>query len=243
VLSNITNFEIAFGISTKLWFGITVMIFAFFLLANIQNTLEFNTAISFILIYLVSVAFLFLISQNIDAKKHLEHLHTFWMNDINARQLIWIPIGIAGVFASVGVSIAVDFPLLGIFLSGGVMMFIFLKTNAILIPIIVHGIYNSFVISLKQGAFDIGATFLQQTPIRVPEVGIGIQGISSLYSEVIWQFMLVATAEEVMKIAILVFVVLALTARFPRNQTATYIGAGVAIGLWGIMHTIQALSI
>ena len=143
------------------------MIFAFFLLANIQNTLEFNTAISFILIYLVSVAFLFLISQNIDAKKHLEHLHTFWMNDINARQLIWIPIGIAGVFASVGVSIAVDFPLLGIFLSGGVMMFIFLKTNAILIPIIVHGIYNSFVISLKQGAFDIGATFLQQTPIRV----------------------------------------------------------------------------
>lgn len=26
-------------------------------------------------------------------------------------------------------------------------MFIFLKTNAILIPIIVHGIYNSFVIS------------------------------------------------------------------------------------------------
>ena len=103
-------------------------------------------------------------------------------------------------------------------------------------------IYNSFVITLKQGAFEV-ATFLQQTPIRVPEVGIGIQGLSSLYSEIIWQFMLVATAEEIMKIAILVFVVLALTARFPRNRTPTYIGAGVAIGLWGIMHTIQALSI
>ena len=242
MLNSVSNFEIAFGITTKLWFGITVMIFAFFLLANIQNTLEFNTAISFILIYLVSVAFLFLISQNTGMRNHLEHLHTFWMKDIDAGKLVWIPIGIAGVFASVGISIAIDFPLLGIFLSGGVMMFIFLKTNAILIPIIVHGIYNSFVITLKQGAFEV-ATFLQQTPIRVPEVGIGIQGLSSLYSEIIWQFMLVATAEEIMKIAILVFVVLALTARFPRNRTPTYIGAGVAIGLWGIMHTIQALSI
>ena len=237
-----SNFEVAFGITTKLWFGMTVIIFAFFLLANIQNTLEFNTAISFILIYLISVAFLFMLSQNNTIKSHLEHLHTFWMSDIDKSKLIWIPIGIAGVFASVGLAVTIDYPLLGIFLSGGGMMYAFIKTNAILIPIIIHGIYNSFVVALKQGAFEF-ATFLQQTPIKVPEVGIGISGMSDLYSEIIWQFLLVATAEEVMKVAILVFVVLALTSRFPRNEMATKIGAGVAIGLWGIMHTIQALSI
>lgn len=226
-----------YGVQVKLWFGIGVMTFAFFLLANIHNDVEFNIAISFIIIFLISVSYLFHIEQRPSKKAELASLDFFWMHDMTKNALKWVGISLALVFMAVVLSIMSGSSLVGIGISGGIMMYAFFKTNSILVPIITHGTYNSFVVAVKRSGLDV-ASFFSTSPIKVPEVGLGIQGLSSIYSEIIWQFMLVATAEEVMKIAITVFVTIAIANNIKAGKPA-YMGAFVAIAVWTGLHTVQ----
>ncbi len=234
-----------YGQTTILWFGISIIIFAFFLLANLQNILQFNTAVAFLMIWTASLIYLGMVNRNPNLKGHIKSVDAFWQIDINKQGLKWIGIGLGGVFLAVSVSVFIDSALIGIMLSGFVLMFAFIKTNSVLVPVIIHGVYNSIVVAVKQGSLELGAfsqSLLDSSPIRVPEIGVGIQGLSKLYSEIIWQFILVATAEELMKIAILVFVVIAIKSRFGTGKPV-YVGAIVSVIIWGLLHTIQSLSI
>jgi len=238
-----------YGQTTILWFGISIIIFAFFLLANLQNILQFNTAVAFLMIWTASLIYLGMVNRNPNLKGHVKSVDAFWQVDINKQGLKWIGIGLGGVFLAVAVSVFINSALIGIILSGFVLMFAFIKTNSILVPVIIHGVYNSVVVAIKQGALQFSGFFgdftqslLDSSPIRVPEVGVGIQGLSKLYSEIIWQFILVATAEELMKIAVLIFVVIAIKSRFERGNPV-YIGAIISVIIWGLLHSIQSLSI
>jgi len=230
-----------YGQTTILWFGISVIIFAFFLLANLKDFLQFNTAVAFLFIWVVSLTFLGMVHRNPSLSSHVKSVDAFWQEDPTLKNIKWIGISLGGIFVAVALSVSLNSPLIGIGLSGAILMVAFVKTNSLLIPVFAHGIYNSFVVTVKSTGLEF-LTFLDQSPILVPVVDIGIAGISNLYSEIIWQFMLVATAEELMKIAILVFVVLILRGRFEKGNQI-WIGGIVAVVIWTMMHTVQALSV
>ena len=245
---SVTSQEHGFGITTKLWFGITPIIFAFFLLANINNDVDFDVALAFISIFLVSLVVLSYYSKG-ENKNYLKQFNAFWLSDITTRKGFWFLIATGGIFGSWGVSILLNSQFLGIVLSGGVLMLSFLRTGSILVPIFAHGIWNSFVVAVQQGF--LGNVFspaqlnlaLSSIPITVPTIGIGLPGFANFFTEMIWQLTLVATAEEAMKVAVMVFVLVALRRgkNFIDGSTALAIGAISAIAIWAVLHTINTV--
>ena len=244
---SITSEAQGFGITTKLWFGITPIIFAFFLLANINNDVDFDVALAFISIFVVSLLILSYYSKG-ENKNYLKQFNAFWLSDITAGKSLWLLLSVGGIFGSWGIAIITDSQFIGIILSGGVLMIGFLKTGSILVPIFAHGIWNTFVVAADQGFFgDVFAESeaLASTPITVPEIGIGLPGFANFFTEMIWQLTLVSTSEEAMKVAILVFVLVALRRgkNFIDGSTALIIGAVAAIAIWSVLHTINTVVI
>ncbi len=244
---SITSEAQGFGITTKLWFGITPIIFAFFLLANINNDVDFDVALAFISIFVVSLLILSYYSKG-ENKNYLRQFNAFWLSDITGHKALWLLLSIGGIFGSWGIAIVTDSTFIGIILSGGILMIGFLKTGSILVPIFAHGIWNSFVVAADQGFF--GSTLqtseaLSSVPITVPEIGIGLPGFANFFTEMIWQLTLVASSEEAMKVAILVFVLVALRRgkNFVDGSTALIIGAVAAIAIWSVLHTINTVAI
>ena len=127
-----------YGQTTILWFGISVIIFAFFLLANLQNILQFNTAVAFLFIWTVSLSFLGMVNRNPSLSNHVRSVDAFWQEDPTLKTIKWIGISLGGIFAIVAVSVSLNSPLLGIGLSGMLLMIAFLKINSIMIPILAH---------------------------------------------------------------------------------------------------------
>ena len=82
---------------------------------------------------------------------------------------------------------------------------------------------------------------LERVLLGVNEIGIGFQGVSNIFSEFIWQFTLVATAEEFLKLAILVFVVILINGFFKSTGLSVIVGAGVAILFWSSLHLVSAI--
>ena len=210
-------------VSTVIWVLALPMILGFFALSNIQNELEFRTLQTFFFLYLGSGMGILFAQANLGGTgERAKDLNIFWTNDIDLNGLMWIAIGIFTVVASI---FAILFAMSGqdaetirnaqfasIFIGGVIMMVAFLRTNALLVPIIIHGTYNSLVVYLEQTQFAIiggieqfSAVGDERVLLGVNEIGIGFQGVSNIFSEFIWQFTLVATAEEFLKLAILVF--------------------------------------
>ena len=119
-----------------------------------------------------------------------------------------------------------------------------------MIPIIIHfmpfpsmsfvqNTASFFAESAMLNTFDIA----QGDPIflGVNEVNVGIGRGADLASEFIWQFTLVATAEEFLKLGILVLGVLLIHGAF-RNKGLAVIGSAiVSIVFWTNLHLVQAL--
>jgi len=246
-------------VSTLIWVLIIPMIIGFFALSNIDNEIQFRTLNVFFILYLASGFGIFLAMANVfNIADSAKKLSVFWTNDINSKGLTWILIGIVGVFASVGLTLTIASgagadgilfaQIVGIGLAGVVMMATFLQTNALLVPIFVHGFYNSVVVFLRATGFDIVGGTNQfsiaegsKLFLSVNEIGIGLGQTADLISEVIWQFTLVATAEEFLKLGILVVVVLIIHGRFQDRGLAIFAGAGTAIVLWTSLHLTRAL--
>jgi len=244
---SITSEAQGFGVTTKLWFGITPIIFAFFLLANINNDVDFDVALAFISIFVVSLLILSYYSKG-ENKNYLKQFNAFWLSDITGHKALWLLLATGGIFGAWGIAIITDSQFIGIILSGGVLMIAFLKTGSILVPIFAHGAWNTFVVAADQGFFgDIFAESeaLASIPITVPEIGIGLPGFANFFTEMIWQLTLVSTSEEAMKVAILVFVLVALRRgrNFIDGSTALIIGAVAAITIWSVLHTINTVVI
>lgn len=245
---SITSNAQGFGVTTKLWFGITPIIFAFFLLANINNDIDFDVALAFISIFVVSLLILSYYSKG-ENKNYLRQFNAFWLQDVTGGKALWLLIAIGGIFGAWGFSILTDSTFIGIILSGGVLMVAFLRTGAILVPIFAHGAWNVFVVAADQGflgsVFQTNTELLSSVPITVPQIGIGLPGFANFFTEMIWQMTLVASSEEAMKVAILVFVLVALRRgkNFIDGSTALGIGAVSAVGIWSVLHTINTVAI
>ncbi len=246
-------------VSTVIWVLALPMILGFFALSNIQNELEFRTLQTFFFLYLGSGMGILFAQANLGGTgERARDLNIFWTNDIDLMGLIWIAIGIFTVIFSI---FALLFAISGqdaetirngqfvsIFIGGIIMMVAFLRTNALLVPIIIHGTYNSLVVYLEETQFAIiggieqfSAVGNDRVLLGVNEIGIGFQGVSNIFSEFIWQFTLVATAEEFLKLAILVFVVILINGFFKSTGLSVVIGAGVAIMFWTSLHLVSAI--
>jgi len=246
-------------VSTVIWVLALPMILGFFALSNIDNEVEFRTLQTFFFLYLGSgVGILFAQANLGGTGERARDLNIFWTNDIDLKGLIWIGAGIFGIFVSVFAILVVasggDIETLrnaqfaGILIAGIIMMVAFLQTHALLVPIIIHGVYNSTIVYLNRTQFSIvggqqqfAVAPDQQVLLGVNEIGIGFQGVSDLFSEFIWQFTLVATAEEFLKLAILVFVVVLINGFFQSKGLSVLIGAGVAIIFWTSLHLVNAI--
>ncbi len=144
-------------VSTVIWVLALPMILGFFALSNIQNEIEFRTLQTFFFLYLGSGMGILFAQANLGGTgDRAKDLNIFWTNDIDLNGLMWIAIGIFTVVASIFV---VLFAIAGadadtirngqfasIFIGGVIMMVAFLRTNALLVPIIIHGTYNSLVV-------------------------------------------------------------------------------------------------
>jgi len=246
-------------VSTVIWVLALPMILGFFALSNIQNEIEFRTLQTFFFLYLGSgMGILFAQSNLGGTGERAKDLNVFWTNDIDLNGLMWIAIGI---FTVIGTIFVLLFMVSGadadtirtgqfasIFIGGIIMMVAFLRTNALLVPIIIHGTYNSLVVYLEQTSFSIVGGIEQFSSVGeervllgVNEIGIGFQGVSNIFSEFIWQYTLVATAEEFLKLAILVFVVILINGFFKSKGITVIIGAGVAILFWTSLHLVNAI--
>jgi len=248
-------------VSTVIWVLALPMILGFFALSNIDNEIEFRTLQTFFFLYLGSgVGILFAQANLGGSGERARDLNIFWTNDIDLRGLIWIGAGIFVIFLSIfGILIFAgggdadtlrSAQFAGIFIAGIIMMVAFLQTHALLVPIIIHGVYNSTVVYLNRTQFSVVGGIEQfavqpemdnQVLLGVNEIGVGFQGISDLFSEFIWQFTLVATAEEFLKLAILVFVVILINGFFNSKGLSVIIGAGVAIIFWTSLHLVNAI--
>lgn len=246
-------------VSTVIWVLALPMILGFFALSNIQNEIEFRTLQTFFFLYLGSgVGILFAQANLGGLGEKAKDLNTFWTNDIDLNGLMWIAIGIFTVIASIFVLLfaiaGADEDTIrtgqfaGIFIGGVIMMIAFLKTNALLVPIIIHGTYNSLVVYLDQTRFALVGGIDQfavegtdRVLLGVNEIGIGFQGISNIFSEFIWQYTLVATAEEFLKLAILVFVVVLINGYFNARGLSIIIAGAIAILFWSSLHLVNAI--
>ncbi len=246
-------------VSTVIWVLALPMILGFFALSNIQNEVEFRTLQTFFFLYLGSgVGILFAQANLGGTGDRAKDLNIFWTNDIDINGLVWITIGIFTVVASIFVILFSlsgadadtirNGQFVGIFIGGVIMMVAFLKTHALLVPIIIHGTYNSLVVYLQQTQFAIVGGIEQFSSVGeerillgVNEIGIGFQGVSNIFSEFIWQFTLVATAEEFLKLAILVFVVILINGFFKSTGLSVLVGAGVAVLFWSSLHLVSAI--
>lgn len=247
-------------VSTLIWVLALPMILGFFALSNIQNEVEFRTLQTFFILYLASGFGILLAMSNIfNIADSAKQLGAFWTNDIDGNGFKWILIGIIGVFAVAGITLTIGAGLereqllmtqvATIFLAGLVMLVAFLQTNALLVPIIIHGVYNSFVVFLRETGFALVGGSQQfdlagGDPIflGVNEVGVSLGGGFDLASEIVWQFTLVATAEEFLKLGVLILVVLLIHGAFKNRGLAVIAGGITSLIFWTNLHLIQALT-
>lgn len=239
--------------TNTLWFGMGLLMVVFFTLGAINTTLEFRTTVTFAIAYFGGWIYLWQVGKDWRGYKayvqstNANNPNTLWQENITKDKLVWVGAGIIGVFISVYISFTINdlvtSQLVGLTLSGIVILLALFKTEALLAPVWIHGTYNSFVIAVKLG-FIKAQLFqpLSQSPINVPELVAGLNGAQRLGTEIIFQYMIVATAEELLKTAFLVFFMIALRRYLPPNQ-AKWTSGILSVLIWVGLHTIQAISV
>ena len=226
----------------------SVVTVTFLLLSDIQSDQPFKANLIFYLMLIGSFLFVVVISFTPIYERKLGGEHGarfFFFTDVpRISFVIWVPLGIFSAFAIALISqnLGLDrtnASLISIAGSGIVMMIIFFQTKTILIPMIIHGAFNTIVIALRQGILFSVTTTQELFPI--PNVGITTPQINQFITDTIIQFTLVSTGEEMLKMLIIAFVVLGIpNARF-KQGISKYIGAFFALLIWASYHTITAL--
>ena len=237
------------GVMTWLFFGTSIITVFIFLLGSINNDFEFRKTAIFLLIFIscffLTVVYLIL-SSKLDHIRDEENDLLFFMNDVDLVKLIWIPTAFFLVsITSIGLAFwpseyADD---LSIIISGIILFVAFERTGAIMVPILAHGFYNSLVVALDNGLFgDFIGQSLSTTGIKVPEIGLAVGDFNKVATEMIFQVLLVAAAEEMFKIFIIIFTIVAIRVKFDTDLPALVILGGiVSVIVWWIYHTILVI--
>lgn len=234
-----------FGFTTWIWFAISGITVLFFLLANVNTDAEFKSVIIFSIVTIISFMILlmlgFITESGKSRLKGNDDIKLFFMQELTLNKLVYIPIGLIGVFAislltiNSNVPYAAFFSIMG---AGFIMLFCFLRTHTIIVPIIIHGMYNSIVVILRD---QFANSVLSSAPINVPNIDISLGSVSNLASQILFQNFLVASAEEMFKILIMAFFVVTLRNKFVGTGGTIILGGIIATIVWSSFHYISAL--
>jgi hypothetical protein len=233
------------GVQTAVYFMLSVIIVLFFALGSTDETTEFRSTMIFMVVFLASYLMLLGLSTNPAIKPYFQGKNAtlFFQHDVTRGHLLWIPIGFAMAFGFSLLVSNVGFDdqtgaILSIAGSGTIMMAIFFRTGSILIPIIIHGLFNSTVILLSSNLVDFSVAL---SPIPIPEVAVQLGSLSTLASEMIFQFFLVSVSEEMFKMLVIAFVLAVTKSKFDTKGAWVYVAGGFAIAIWTAYHLIIAV--
>jgi len=225
----------------------SVITVTYLLLTDIETDAPFKANLIFYLMLLGSFFFVFIISFTPVFERKLEgekSARLFFFTDVPLTSfIIWVPIGVLGAFgiALVSQNLGLDSTsasLMSIAGSGLIMMIIFFVTKTIMIPIIIHAIFNIIVIALRDG---IISSFITEELFPIPDVGVSIGQFNQFATDVLIQATLVAPAEEMLKMLIIAFVVLSIPNAKFKTGFAKFLGAFFALLVWSSFHLIVSL--
>lgn len=232
------------GTGNIIYLGLTVFVVGVVLLGNVNNcgSTEFCKVTVFGMLFGLSAIMLLLFGVftggGAGTLGGAGSLGKFMFQPVTPAKLLWIPIGIVAV---VSISYSVTFwdfefaPFVGIFFSGLIMFIAFLQTNSLLIPIIIHGAYNSIVTFLREGS---GSIFDGFTP-SVGSGGIDIAQQTSFWFEITLQNTLVAPSEELFKLFAIALFIFILKGNYANPGARVWLSGGIAVFIWTILHLIQ----
>ena len=198
----------------------------------------------FLTVFIASYLLLLALSVNPAIKPYFKGKNAtlFFQHDVTLGNLLWIPLGFVLAFgfslliSNVGLDDSTS-AVLAIAGSGGIMMMIFFRTGSILIVIAIHGLFNSMVILLSSNLVD----FKILSPIPIPEIGVSLGSLSTLGSEMVFQFFLVATSEEMFKMLVIAFVLAITKNQFDNKGSWVYIAGAFSVAIWTAYHLIIAV--
>ena len=231
------------GLTNWTFFAVSVFVVLVFLLTDVNScdAVDFCATTIFFVVFLGSFFMLFLLATLTNSGRTRlsgNNVMFFFLQDVNIKKLGWVPLG---YFLVLGVSFLTaswDYefaPHIGIFISGMIMLVAFFSTNAILVPVLIHGFYNATVVTLRDGIFGLSS-------IQVPEIGVNITFFGDYFSEIFFQIILVAGSEEFFKVFVIAFFVVATQGKFNSSGYVKWIGGIFAVLVWTIYHTISAIS-
>ncbi|MDE1867680.1 MAG: hypothetical protein KGI08_08240 [Thaumarchaeota archaeon] len=232
-----------FGLMTWIWLVVGAIFSLFSFLANLHNDTQFKAAQVFTDLYLFSFILLITLPQFDRFRTKLtgdDGEKNFWLQDLTFHKLIYVPLGFILVLVSAYIALLGGQPIVGIFVSGMIMLTIFYRTHSILIPIFIHGMYNSFVVLVQSGLIgnSVIPANITTSALGVPIIGVSISGLSALSSEIIFQNVLVATSEELFKMMVIAFVVVNLRGGFNAGKGSRWFAGFIAVVAWAVLHII-----
>lgn len=235
------------GVSTWLFFGLSIITVFIFLLGSINDDFEFRSTAIFLFIMIGSFMMTMMLLLLSEAKReHVSYEENdlmFFMNDVDLVKLLWIPLCFALVLVISAAMSGWNYeyaPHITLLIAGFVLFVGFERTGTIIVPILSHGFYNSVVVYLDFQTD--GLNVLLSTAIKVPEIGISVASFNKIITEMIFQIVLVAAAEEMFKVFVIIFTVVAIRAKFDTDLRSTiWIGGMVSIIVWMTYHTILAI--
>lgn len=231
------------GLSNYLFFALTVIATLVFLLDSSRTcneAISFCTISIFLMVFTVSMGMLVLLAlltgnyvhDNRGGRFDYGSVKMFFLEDINKKQIILIPVGLAMVFGVSYVAILANSPLAGIIASGLVMMAIFFYTKSAMPPIVIHGLYNAIVVFLRAQQLTLFST----SPVAVPDVSFQIFNQQTI-NEMLTQIVLVAPAEELFKIFMVSVFLIIVKLRFDFSGIFAKAIAGTSATLvWALYH-------
>lgn len=240
-LSHPEKISKGFGLVTWLFFFITGSSVMFFVLSA-EGSIEFRRVMTFITAFSLPLLLMLLLSRvevignRLRSDDDGEPL--FFMKNPTMRDLIIIPpaIGLLFLVSIMLHNIGQDFAVLmfaGILLGGLLMV-----TRSIIVTILVHGTYNSIIYLDSKGL--LGNTGLpSDLPITVPLINAKIELFGEVVPEVVFQYALTATGEEMLRTFFIGGFLLASSGDFETKKLNFLVGVFISGTAWAVMHAIQ----
>lgn len=235
------------GWATISWYVIGFIFSGFTLLFNYNNPqAQFNSTLIFTFLIVGGLVILEIISRKFEESVHTEEEMPFWMENPQGWKTLGLVIGgFIGVLGIswVAASINPPQPFWGIFFSGFVMLYVLFETRSILCVILIHGAFNSLVLAIQAGWVGGSLIPLASTGINmIPVIGTTIPNIAPIFTQIGFQFFLVATGEEILKVVAIAGFIIMLKGLYQEDTWFKWIGGGAAVTIWSLLHYIVSLN-
>lgn len=240
-LSHKQKIEKGFGLVTWLFFFMTGSAVMFFTLSadgsiEFRRVMTFVTAFTLPFLLMVALSRIEFIGSRLRTDDDGEPL--FFMKNPTLKDIILIPFGIGLIFLTSIILHNANQDFTALMVASVILGGLLLITRSIIIPIFVHGTYNAIIFLDSKGI--LGNTGIpSDLPISVPLINAQIDIFGNIAPEVIFQYALTATGEEMFRTFLIGGFLLASSGDF-RNKLPNFI-AGILVSgtTWAVFHAIQ----